>query len=135
MTVLKDVLDSGNTNTVGPAAHAARLGSRLHAGGVRLQRETLAVASAAATPGFTCLHLLHCKTTGTGAAGEKACDINGATPGTGHAAPNAGGTSIVFNAEETGTGTVDIVYLTGDPPKDADGVAATALTASVSGIS
>lgn len=131
---LKDVLNSGDLNKIGPAFKAGQLGDRLHAGGVRLQRETLAVASAAATPNYTVLHLLHAKTAGTGAAGEKSPLVNGGTPSAGQAAPNAGGTSIVFNAETTGTGTVDVVYLTGDPPEDANGIPATSMTAVVPGV-
>lgn len=80
--------------------------------GERTMHETLAVASAAATPTFAIDQLLRCKTVGTGAAGAKAPGINGATPGTGAAAPNSAGTSLVFNAETTGTGTALVSYLT-----------------------
>lgn len=75
-------------------------------------RENAAVASAAATPRFAIEQLLYAKTIGTGAAGVKAALINGGTPSAGEAAPNAGGTSVAFNAETTGTGTVDLWYLT-----------------------
>jgi hypothetical protein len=131
---LKELLNLGELNKLAAVFRSTLLGERLHAGGVRLQRETLAVASAAATPGYTVLHLLHAKTTGTGAAGEKTPLVNGATPSAGQAAPNAGGTSIAFNAETTGAGTVDVVYLTADPPKNADGVAGSDLAATVTGI-
>ena len=80
---IKDFFNLGEINKFMAVCKAALLGERLHAGGVRLQRETLAVASAAATPTYTALHLLHAKTTGTGAAGEKAALKNGATPSTG----------------------------------------------------
>lgn len=131
---LKDIFNIGDINKLAAAFRSALMGERLHAGGVRLQRETLDVASAAATPTYTVLHLLHAKTTGTGAAGEKAPLVNGGTPSAGQAAPNAGGTSIAFNAETTGTGTVDVVYLTADPPKDANGISASDLAATVAGI-
>lgn len=134
MSALKDIINSGNANMLGGAFKQGQVGEVLNAGGVRLQRETVAVASATATPTYTILHLLHCKTATVGAAGEKAPGVNGATPSTGQAAPNAAGTSIVFNAETTGTGTADVVYLTADPPKDADGIAATALSASGNGL-
>ena len=131
---LKDIFNLGDINKLAAAFRAALMGERLHAGGVRFQRETLAVSSAAATPNYTVLRLLHVKTIGTGAAGEKSALVNGATPSAGQAAPNAGGTSIAFNAETTGTGTVDVVYLTADAPKDANGIAASDLAASVAGI-
>lgn len=118
----RDILDRGETNNqLGSAALATKLGSVVSGekAPVRLVRETLPVASAAATPSYAILALLFAKTTGTGAAGVKDPGILGATPGAGAAAPNAGGTSIVFNAETTGTGTVDAVYLTADPPKGA----------------
>lgn len=137
-------------------------------GAGRLVHETLDVASAAATPTFAIDQLLRCKTVGTGAAGAKSALINGATPSAGQAAPNAGGTSLTFHAETTGTGTAlvsylttggcatpnaggtsvafkasevagadavaELLYLTADPPKDANGVAASALTATVTGL-
>lgn len=131
---LKDIFNIGEINKLAAAFKATLMGERLHAGGVRLQRETLAVASAAATPTYTVLRLLHAKTAGTGAAGEKSPLVNGGTPSAGQAAPNAGGTSIVFNAETTGTGTVDVVYVTGDPPKNADGIAAADLASSPVGL-
>lgn len=131
---LKDIFNLGDINKLAAAFRAALMGERLHAGGVRFQRETLAVSSAAATPNYTVLRLLHVKTIGTGAAGEKSALVNGATPSAGQAAANAGGTSIAFNAETTGTGTVDVVYLTADAPKDANGIAASDLAASVAGI-
>lgn len=129
MSSFKDVLDSGDLNKVGPALRGTKLGSVLTGlvtgdGSVRTVRETVAVATAAATPSKTVLQLLYAKTIGTGAAAVKAAKINGATPGTGEAAPNAGGTSIVFNAETTGTGTVDLVYLTADAKALPTGAAA-----------
>lgn len=134
-TSLKDILDRGDLNQLGAVMKAALLGSLLEAGGARIVRETgVAVASAAAAPKYTITQLLYVKTTGTGAAGIKASQINGATPSAGQAAPNAGGTSVAFHAETTGTGTCELVYLTTDPPKDADGVAATALGSSVAGV-
>lgn len=131
---LKELLNLGEINKLAGVLKAALFGERLHAGGVRLQRETLAVSSAAATPTYTALHLLHAKTAGTGAAGEKSPLVNGGTPAAGQAAPNAGGTSITFHAETTGTGTVDVVYLTADPPKDANGIAGSDLAATVTGL-
>lgn len=131
---LKEVLDRGDTNNIPAAGREARIGSHLWAGGVRLQRETVNVAAAAATPTYAVLQLLFARTISTGAAGIKAAGINGATPGTGAAAPNAGGTSIVFNAETTGTGTVELVYLTTDAVKDADGVVATKLDQASGGL-
>ncbi len=80
--------------------------------GSRIVQETLAVASAAATPSFAVQQLLYAKTIGTGTPAVKTALINGATPSAGQAAPNAGGTSIAFHAETTGTGTVDVAYLT-----------------------
>ena len=126
---IKDAINAGEMNDLGTAFRQAQVGEILSAGGVRLQRETLAVATAAATPKYTVLQLVYAKTIGTGAPAVKSPLINGAAPAAGQAAPNAGGTSIVFNAETTGTGTCDVVYLTADPPKDADGNAALALTA------
>lgn len=131
---LKDLLNLGEINKLAATFKSALLGDRLHAGGVRLQRETLPVSSAAATPTYTVLHLLHAKTAATGAAGEKSPLVNGGTPAAGQAAPNAGGTSIAFHAETTGTGTVDVVYLTADPPKDANGIAGSDLAATVTGL-
>lgn len=87
-------------------------GSRAYVGASRLVREVVAVATAAATPTYAAEQLLYAKTIGTGAAGVKVATINGGTPGAGEASPNAGGTSIAFNAETTGTGTVEIWYLT-----------------------
>ena len=134
----------------------------------RLMNETLDVASAAATPTFAVVQLLRCKTVGTGAAGAKSALVNGATPSAGEAAPNAGGTSLTFHAETTGTGTAlvsylttggcatpnaggtsvafkasevagasavaELLYLTADPPVDANGVAASALSATIPGV-
>lgn len=80
--------------------------------GSRVVQETLAVASAAAAPTFAVQQLLYAKTIGTGAPAVKAAQINGATPSAGQAAPDAAGTSIVFHAETTGTGTVEVAYLT-----------------------
>lgn len=82
---------------------------------IRVVTETLDVASAAATPSYTVQRLLHAKTNaGVGAAGEKAALKNGATPSTGEAAANSGGTSITLNAESTGTVTsgLTVSYLT-----------------------
>lgn len=87
-------------------------GSRTYVGASRLVREVVAVATAAATPSYAIEQLLYAKTIGTGAAGVKAATINGGTPGTGEASPNAGGTSVAFNAETTGTGTAELWYLT-----------------------
>ena len=135
MATLKDLLNLGEFNKMAAVFKASLLGERVHAGGVRLQREpALAVSGAAATPSYTVLRLLYVKTVGTGAAGEKSALVNGATPSTGQAAANAGGTSIAFNAETTGTGTADVVYLTADPPKDSSGIAATDLAASPVGL-
>lgn len=119
MATPEALLNAGDINNVGDVLGKTKLGSVIKDlitgdGTVRMVRETVAVATAAATPSKTVLQLLYAKTIGTGAAGVKAAKINGATPGTGEAAPNAGGTSIVFNAETTGTGTVDLVYLTPD---------------------
>lgn len=131
---LKDILNLGELNKLAAAFRAALLGELLHAGGVRMQRETLDVAAAAATPKYAVMQLLYAKTIGTGAAGVKAAKINGAAPGAGEAAPNAGGTSITFNAETTGTGTVDVIYLTNDAVKDADGNTAKKLSDVVDGL-
>lgn len=216
-TSLEEILNRGDLNALGAAMRAARLGSVLLGGGLRLVAETkavasdactptyavkrllsckvsggssgngekvcltngvvaqrvaseagVAVASAAATPAFAITQLLYCKTIGTGAPAVKAPQINGATPSAGQAAPNAGGTSVVFHAETTGTGTCDmsyltaggtatpnaggtsiaflasevagasavaeLLYLTADAPKDANGVAAKKLSESVDGL-
>lgn len=119
MTSGRDILDRGELNQVGGVGLATGLGSVISGEKtyVRIVRETVAVAAAAAPPSYTVLQLLYARTIGTGAPAVKAPGINGAAPGAGAAAPNAGGTSIVFNAETTGTGTADIAYLTGDPPK------------------
>lgn len=70
------------------------------------------------------------ETTGTGTA-----DVSYLTAA-GCATPNAGGTSIAFTASEvTGANAVaELLYLTSDPPKDANGVASNALSATVAGI-
>jgi len=78
----------------------------------RIIQENVAVATAAATPTYAIQQLLYAKTIGTGAAGVKSALINGASPSAGQAAPNAGGTSVAFHAETTGTGTADLGYLT-----------------------
>ena len=89
------------------------LGTRgTRAGDDRLIRENVPVATAAATPSFAIEQLLYAATIGTGAAGVKTALINGGTPGVGEAAPDAPGTTVVFNAETTGTGTADLWYLT-----------------------
>jgi hypothetical protein len=80
--------------------------------GSRIVQETVAVASASATPRFAVQRLLHARTIGTGAAGQKTALPNGGTPSAGEAAPAANGSTIAFNAETTGTGTVEIAYLT-----------------------
>lgn len=133
---IKDILDRGDLNSLGAAFKGAKVGTLLAGdGGVRLVYESgVAVASAAAKPKYTVLQLLYCKTVSTGAAGIKAPGINGATPGAGEAAPNAGGSSITFNAETTGTGTCDVAYLTTAPPIDANGVAGLSLNASLPGV-
>lgn len=114
-----ELLNLGDENLFGSVAKNIKLGTILSA--PRVQYDAgLAVATAACTPTLTVLRLLHAITVGTGAAGQKIADPNGATPGTGHAAPNAGGTSITFNAETTGTGTANVAYLTLDPPDGAD---------------
>jgi hypothetical protein len=133
-TPLKDIINRGEITEIPAVARAAQLGEVLHAGGVRTQREVLPVASAAATPTYTVLQLLYAKTIGTGAPAVKAPQINGATPSAGQAAPNAGGTSIAFHAETTGTGTVEVVYLTTDAPKDADGNVAKKLSETAEGL-
>jgi hypothetical protein len=92
-----------------------KVGSRAYPGASRLVRETVAVATAAATPSYAIEQLLYAKTVGTGAPAVKAAKINGATPSAGEAAPNAGGTSVAFNAETTGTGTAELWYLTSAP--------------------
>lgn len=129
MGTAKEVIDSGDVNQLGVACKKTKLGTLLDAGGVRMVKETVAVASAAAAPTFTVLQLLYAKTIATGAPAVKAAKINGATPSAGEAAPNAGGTSVTFHAETTGTGTVDLVYLTTDPP-----TGAVALTAEISAV-
>lgn len=131
---LKDILNLGEINKMAAAFKAMLLGERIYAGGIRLQRETLAVTGAAATPTYTALQLVYAKTIGTGAPAVKSPLINGGTPSAGQAAPNAGGTSITFNAETTGLGTADVVYLTADPPKDSSGVAAADPSASPVGL-
>lgn len=93
------------------AAASPALGTRGPATAPLVQ-ETVAVASAAATPSMAIQQLLYAKTIGTGAPAVKAAQINGATPSAGQAAPNAGGTSVAFHAETTGTGTADLAYLT-----------------------
>lgn len=181
--LVKEVLPV-SSNSATPTYSVARLLSAKVSGGstgngekmcmlpgdaaMREYAETAAVSSAAATPAFAVTRLLHAKTVGTGAAGEKSCQKNGATPAAGECAPNAGGTSVTFNAETTGAGTVGLVYLTDggvctpnaggtslafkasevsgasavvtvvylttDPPKNADGVAATALSEAITGL-
>jgi len=102
---------------------------------VRIVQETLDVASAAATPTFAVEQLLYCRTIGTGAAGVKSSLINGATPSAGQAAPNAGGTSIAFNAETTGTGTCVAGYLSiaGTAVPNAGGTSIAFATSEVAG--
>ena len=123
MATPQALLNAGDINNLGDVAKKLRLGDLLAGtvglGGalpVRLHSEIVAVASLAAVPTFTVLALLYVQTIGTGAPAVKAPGILGATPGAGAAAPNAGGTSIVFNAETTGTGTVVLVYLTQAAP-------------------
>lgn len=116
----KEVLDSGELNLLGTALKKGKVGTLLHGeGGVRLVTETVAVATAAATPTYTIQQLLFARTIGTGAPAIKAPQINGATPSAGQAAPNAGGTSVTFHAETTGTGTVELSYLTTQAPTGA----------------
>lgn len=123
MATPQQILDGGDLNQLALASKKAKLGTLLYAGGVRMVRETVAVASAACTPTFAVLQLLYAKTIATGTPAVKAAQINGATPSAGQAAPNAGGTSVAFHAETTGTGTADLVYLTAAAPTDATGLA------------
>ena len=141
MSTPKQMLDSGDPNTMGAAAQAIGLGTLLSGGpgfsdGSTMTQveETLAVASAAATPTYKVESLLYVKTVGTGAAGYKSPGIPGATPGTGAAAPNAGGTSIVFNAETTGTGTVDVAYMTRATIAKANGATAKGLNTDIASV-
>lgn len=98
------------TTTIGQTL--GKRGTLARPAGSVLFEENAAVASAAATPRFAVKQLLYAKTIGTGAPAVKAALINGATPSAGQAAPNAGGTSVVFHAETTGNGTADLSYLT-----------------------
>lgn len=136
MTTSKDALDRGDTNQLGAIAKIAGIGS-LISGDKNYARlvfeKGVAVASAAAAPTYPILQLVYAKTIGTGAPAIKAPGINGATPGAGAAAPNAGGTSVVFNAETTGTGTCDLAYLTESPPT-IDGVAKLSMMATAPGL-
>lgn len=135
MTTPKDSLNAGDLNQIGAVAKAVGLGSLLAAeGGYRLVGETLAVSGAAATPTYNCKKLLYARTIATGAPAEKATTgIAGSAPGAGFAAPNSGGTSIVFNAETTGTGTAEVLYITTDPVK-VGGVARTGMLTDIPGI-
>jgi len=121
MSTLEEVLNMGELNTLALAMKRAKAGTLLKGEGtIRPVLETVAVASAAATPTYTIVALLKAKTVGTGAAGEKTVLKHGATPSAGQAAPNAGGTAMAFHAETTGTGTVILAYLTSDPLADAE---------------
>ena len=120
MTTGKDALDRGDTNQLGALALATGLGSVVSGekAYVRQVRETLTVAAGVpAAPSYNMLAILFAQTIGTAAAGAKQPASRGTAPGVGGIAPNAGGTAVVVNAETTGNGTLDVVYLTGDPPK------------------
>lgn len=119
MSNARDLLNNGNANQQGGLAKAIGLGS-LVAGEKNYMRqvsETLTItATVPSAPTYKVLQLLYVETFATGAPAPKAPGIRGATPSAGQAAPNAGGTAIVFNAETTGSGTANITYLTSDPP-------------------
>lgn len=119
-STLEDVLNSGDINTIAQAMRRVKGGTLLAGEGVRPVTETVAVASASATPTYEIAALLRAKTVGTGAAGEKTVLKQGGTPSAGQAAANSGGTAVAFHAETTGTGTVLLVYLTSDPVAGAD---------------
>ena len=133
MSTPEQILNGGDLNHIASVAKAVGLGTLLAAGGYRLVGETVAVATASATPTYNCKKLLYARTIGTGAPAEKATTgIAGAAPGAGFAAPATGGATITFNAETTGTGTAELIYLTTDPA-DVGGAAKTALTADLPG--
>ena len=121
MSTLIALLDAGDTNNLGDVFKKGKLGSVMSGelAYIRHVMETVNVAAAAATPTYPVTALLFVQTIATGAPAVKAPGILGATPGVGAAAPNAAGTSIVFNAETTGTGTAVIAYLTTSPPAGA----------------
>lgn len=119
MTTAKDALDRGDTNQLGALAKVSGLGSVISgdkAYGRLVYEKGVAVAAAAAPLAYPATQLLYARTIGTGAPAAKASLINGAAPSAGQAAPNAGGTAMVFNAETTGTGTCDVLYWTEAPP-------------------
>jgi hypothetical protein len=132
---LREVLNDGDPNTMGNAARQVQLGTIVAEGNARVVTEAgVAVAGAAATPKYTIQQLLYAKTIGTGVPAIKAPQINGATPAAGQAAPNAGGTSVTFHAETTGTGTCDLSYITTDAAKDKDGKVMKKLSESADGL-
>jgi hypothetical protein len=121
---IKDALDTGEANSIGPAFKTAKVGTILYGGAlpVRMHRESRPVASDAATPSHAILRLLYAKVSGgSGGHGEKAAQVNGAAVAANSAAPNAAGTSVAFTAAEVAgaSAVVDMVYLTAEPPKDA----------------
>lgn len=133
MSTPEEILNNGDLSHIASVAKAVGLGTVLAAGGYRLVGETVPVSSASAATTYTCKKLLYARTIGTGAPAEKATTgIAGSAPGAGAAAPNSDGTAVVFNAETTGTGTAELIYITTDPA-DVAGVTKTALTAQLPG--
>ena len=135
----QQALDSGDLNTLPTVAKKIGLGSILQGGlGIRPHRESVAVSSDAATPSFTVKALLFCEVTGGSAGnGAKSPQVRGGSVATASfVAPNAGGTALAFKASEvTGANAVaEIIYLTADPPLDANDQAFTALDGEIDGV-
>lgn len=135
----QQALDSGDLNTLPTVAKKIGLGSILLAGdGVRQVRESVAVSSDAAAPTYTVKALLFCEVTGGSAGnGAKIPQVRGGSVASASfVAPNAGGTALAFKASEvTGASAVaEIIYLTADPPLDANEQAFAALDDEIDGV-
>lgn len=119
----QQIINSGDPSTLASAAKKIKLGDILAQ--PRTVMETISASSTTIALSFTAVALCRVTTTGFGAAGEKtALTKRGAAPSTGEAALNAAGTSVVLNAESTGSGSITVVYLTMAPPTGASALTA-----------
>jgi len=123
MSTLEEILNMGEINSLSLAMKRVKGGSLLFGEGmIRPVVETVDVEtdSLVATPSYTILKLLRCKTVDLATAEEKTVLKQGGTPAEGEAAAASDGLSVVLNAESTGTGTALLVYYTSDPPSGAE---------------
>lgn len=126
MSTPEQVLNSGDQNVAGDAMAKASVGSVIAAGGMRVQRDVVAVASNACTLAYSAKAVLFVQVTGGSAGnGEKTIVAPGATLAAGQVKKGATPTATTlsfFAGEVTGADAVaEVHYTTTDPPLDASG--------------